>query len=417
MTLKTFFRRLGPGFITGASDDDPSGIATYSQAGARFGLTTLWTAFFSFPFMAIVQEMSGRIGLVTGRGLASVIKKYFPGYILFAAVFLLIVVNTITIGADLGAMASSINLILPLPVWFWLAVFAVGIVCLEIFIAYKTYAKFLKYLCLSLFAYAITAFAVTSDWGLVIASALKPALEFNSEYFFVLAAILGTTISPYLFFWQADAEVEEEVRKHKLTQMGSGQPKLLPGDIPKMRTDTIFGMFFSNLIMFFIILTAALTLHAAGLTDIQTAADAAEALRPIAGEFASLIFALGIVGTGLLAIPVLAGSAAYAIAETFDFKEGLSRKFSKAKAFYSIIIFSTLIGLVINFLPIPTFKMLYYAAALNGILAPPLLILLVLIAGSRKIMGENKNSTLQNLAGWFTVAMMAAVAVAVIATI
>lgn len=397
---------FGPGFITGASDDDPSGIATYSQTGAQFGYNQTWVALFSFPFMAVIQEMCGRIGMVTGKGLAAVIKEHYTRRILYGAIFLLFLANTINIGADLGAMASAGQLLLGLPFIFWLLLITAITLFLEIFISYPTYAKILKYLTLSLFAYVITAFVVKQDWSRVGYTTFVPAFSFSREYLLNIVALLGTTISPYLFFWQANEEVEEEIAHHKLTASGEGAPLVNKGDIRNMRLDTIVGMLFSNLIMFFIIVTTASTLGTMGITEIESAADAAAALRPLAGNLAYLLFAAGIIGTGLLAVPILAGSASYALSETFNLKAGLSKKPSQAIGFYSIIAAATVIGLLVNFSPIPPFKMLYYTAILNGICAPPLMVLIMLIGNNKKIMGKYSNSRPSNILGWLITVIM-----------
>jgi NRAMP (natural resistance-associated macrophage protein)-like metal ion transporter len=412
--IKAFLKKLGPGFITGASDDDPSGIATYSQTGSHFGYSQLWTALLSLPFMTVVQEMCGRIGMVTGRGLAAVIKKHYSRSILFGAIFLLVIANTINIGADLGAMAATGQLLWGIPFIYWLIGMTVLTLCLEIFIPYPVYARYLKYLTLSLFAYVATVFIIKQDWSLIIWSTFVPSFSFSKEYIFNIVAILGTTISPYLFFWQSDEEVEEEISQHKLTSMGKGTPKVSKRDIRNLRIDTITGMLFSNLIMFFIIITAASTLGAQGITSIETADQAANALRPLAGEFTFLLFAAGIIGTGLLAVPVLAGSASYALAETFNLKAGLGKKFNQARAFYLIIIVATLGGVLVNFTPIKPFQMLYYTAVLNGICAPPLLALIMLIGNNKKIMGIHANSRFSNILGWTITIIMSLAALALL---
>lgn len=409
MAFKNFFRRLGPGFITGAADDDPSGIATYAQSGAQFGYTQLWTALFSFPFMVAVQEMCGRIGMVTGQGLSGVIRRHYSKKILGVALFLLLIANVINIGADLGAMASAVLLLVDIPfivVLIGLTALTLG---LEIFVSYRRYAKFLKYLTLSLFAYVITALIVHQDWGAIAALTFIPNFSFTKASVMNFVAILGTTISPYLFFWQANEEVEEEIEHKKIKAMGVGTPKVSKKDLRGMRLDTVVGMFFSNLVMFFIIVTAASTLGANGITNVDTAAQAAEALRPFAGDFAFLLFTLGIVGTGLLAVPILAGSASYAIAEAMEWKGGLNRKLADAPGFYGVIIVATLAGVLVNFLGIPPFKMLYYTAILNGFAAPILLVLILMISNNRSIMGKNKNGMISNVLGVaITVVMSAA---------
>jgi len=415
--IKKFFKKFGPGFITGASDDDPSGIGTYSQTGAIFGYGQLWTALFFIPFMSAMQEISGRIGLVTGKGLSGVIRKYHSKKVLYATVMLLFFANVINIGANLGAMAASLRLLFNIPFAVLLISITATTLFLEIFISYKVYASYLKYLTLSLFAYIITAFVVKQDWGAVLASVVLPSVSFSKEYLMNIVAILGTTISPYLFFWQASEEVEEEVAEKKLKTMGRGKPRLNIRTINHMRADTIFGMFFSNLVMFFIILTTAATLHAHGIRQIETAAQAAEALRPLAGNFAFLIFALGIIGSGLLAVPILAGSASYAFSEAFGWREGLYLKLKQAHGFYGIVTIATLLGLLINFTPVTPFQMLYYTAVLNGIVAPPLMVIIMLIGNNKKIMGRYTNSKLSNIFGWFITLLMLLAALALLITI
>jgi NRAMP (natural resistance-associated macrophage protein)-like metal ion transporter len=397
--LKKLLKSLGPGFITGASDDDPSGIGAYSQTGAQFGYAQLWTALFSFPFMTVVQEMCGRIGMVTGKGLAGVIRKHYSKKILSVAVLILVIANTINIGADLGAMAASGRLILNVPYILILITLTIVTILLEVFVSYKVYAKFLKYLTFALFAYVVTALIIKQDWTKVLTATFIPNISLNKEYLMNIVAILGTTISPYLFFWQAGEEVEEEVEDKKLYQMGRGIPLVTNKDISKMRLDTIIGMFFSNIVMWFIIVTTASTLNVNGIFNIQTADQAALALKPLAGDFAFILFTLGILGTGLLAVPVLAGSASYAISEAFGWKEGLYRKFNKAHGFYGIIIAATAIGLLVNFTPIKPFQMLYYTAILNGVCAPPLLLLIMFIGNNKNIMGNHTNSKFSNILG------------------
>ncbi|MEX2007169.1 MAG: divalent metal cation transporter [Candidatus Levyibacteriota bacterium] len=412
--IKTLFKALGPGFITGASDDDPSGIGTYVQTGAIFGFSQAWTAPFSFPFMSVVQEMCGRIGMVTGMGLARVVKTHYAKPVLYTTVSLLLIANTINIGANLGAMASSAQLLIGMPFVFWLIGLTAFTLVLEVFVPYPAYARILKYLAFSLLAYIITAFVVKQNWGEVLRSAAVPSFSMSREYLFNIVAILGTTISPYLFFWQADEEVEEEIEQGKIRHMGAGIPRVTRGEIHKMRWDTVAGMFFSNLVMFFIIVTAASTLHARGITSIETADQAAEILKPLAGDFAFLLFAAGIIGTGLLAIPVLAGSASYAVSEAFNWKEGLYRKFTQAHGFYGVITIATLIGLLVNLTPIAPFTMLYYTAILNGLAAPPLMILIMLTANNKKIMGQNTNSSFSNIMGWIITLVMTVAGVALL---
>lgn len=410
-TIKRFLKILGPGFITGASDDDPSGIATYAQTGAIFGYSQLWTALFTFPFMTVFQEMCGRIGLVTGRGLAGVMREHYGKVFLYGAVSLLLIANTINIGADLGAMASAGQLVFGIPFVFWLLSITLFTLLLEIFVSYPVYARFLKYLTLSLFSYAAVIFIVKQDWSQIVFSTFIPYVSFSKEYLLNIVALLGTTISPYLFFWQADEEVEEEVEHHKLKALGIGRPQVARKDIQNMRLDTIVGMFFSNLITFFIIVTVASTLHVHGIKDIETADQAAQALKPFAGDLAYLLFALGIIGTGLLAVPILAGSASYAIAEALKWNAGLSKKFNQAHGFYGVIVLSTAVGLLVNFSSIKPFQMLYYTAVLNGICAPVLMIFVLIIANNKKIMGGHTNGLLSNALGWFIATGMAIAAI------
>ncbi|MCI0479098.1 divalent metal cation transporter [Candidatus Uhrbacteria bacterium] len=399
-------KRIGPGFITGAADDDPSGIATYSQTGARFGYGHLWTPIFTFPLMTAVQEMCGRIGMVTGRGIAGILRARFPSTTVTLLVALLFLANAVNIGADLGAMADAGELVFGVHGTVWLVSITAVTLALIVFVPYGTYVKYLKLLTLTLLAYVAAAFAVRQDWTLVALSVLLPHVSLTSEYFMNVVAILGTTISPYLFFWQADEEVEEEVLDRRIEGIGEGTPRVTGAMLKRMRTDTVSGMLLSNVIMFFIILTAASTLHAHGVTDIETAADAAEALRPLAGDVTFLVFALGILGTGLLAIPVLAGSAAYAVAEIRGWKSGLSRTASEAKGFYAVIALIVAVGFLVNFLGIPPFKMLYYTAVLNGIAAPPLLFVILRIGNDRRIMGRHVNGRVSNALGWTAFGIM-----------
>lgn len=409
---RRIFFRLGPGLITGASDDDPSGIATYSQSGAAFGFTQLWAPLYTLPFMVVVQEMCGRIGLVTGRGLAAVISQYYSRWILYGCVGLLLIANTVNIGADLGAMASVVELLVGGEFVIWLLLITAATLCLEIFVSYKVYARYLKYLTLSLFAYVITAFMVGANWRDIFLFITVPSFSFHPTYLMGIVALLGTTISPYLFFWQASEEVEEEVARHKLTAMDVGVPKFNNKDIRVMRLDTVVGMIFSNVIMLFIMITAAGSFGAHGIATINTAAEAAEALRPLAGTFTFFLFALGILGTGLLAVPVLAGSVSYAVAETIGWRSGLYNKFSEAHGFYGVITVATLVGLIVNFVGVPPFAMLYYTAVLNGVIAPILLIVIVHIASNKKIMGQHTSGWFSMVTGVATVVLMGAAAIA-----
>jgi NRAMP (natural resistance-associated macrophage protein)-like metal ion transporter len=404
--IKNVLKAMGPGFISGAADDDPTAIAAYTQAGAQFGYRQLWTTLFTFPFMTTVQEMSGRIGMVTGKGLAGVMKEHYSKKFLYVAVTILLVANIINIGADLGAMAAAGQMLLGIPFIFWLFGMTVFTLVMEIFISYRTYAKFLKYLALILVSYIIVAFVVKQDWSAIALSTFIPHVSFDSVFMLSLVAILGTNISPYLFFWQADEEVEEEILHHKIVSMGRGVPKTNQNDFKRLKIDTAIGMLFSNIIVFFICIAAASTLDIHNITDIQTPTQAAEALRPLAGDFAYILFAIGIIGSGLLAVPVLAGSASYAIAESFNWKEGLYRKLKKAHGFYGIIAIATFVGLLINFFSIQPFQLLVYAAALNAVLAPPLLIFILFIANNKKIMGQHTNSWISNTLGIFITILM-----------
>ena len=415
--LQKFLKRLGPGFITGASDDDPSGIATYAQTGAMFGYSQLWTALYTFPLMTAVQEMCGRIGVVTGKGLAGVIRIHYSKKVLYVAVSIVLFANIVNIGADLGAMAASAQLLFHVPFVALLIGITIVSLLLQVFVPYRIYANILKYFTFTLLAYVVTAFIVKQDWAEALKSTLIPQFTFSKVALLNIVAILGTTISPYLFFWQASEEVEEEVEAGKLKSMGAGIPRFTKRDIRSLRFDTLAGMFFSCLIMFFIILTTASTLGRFGVNNISTAAEAAQALRPLAGDYAYLLFTIGIIGAGLLAVPVLSGSASYAISETFGWKEGLYRKFNQAKAFYAVIIIATIVGLLINFINIPPFKMLYYTAILNGICAPPLLILIMLISNNKKIMKGYTNGRPSNVLGWAITIIMSVCAIALVATL
>jgi NRAMP (natural resistance-associated macrophage protein)-like metal ion transporter len=412
--IKKFLKILGPGFVTGAADDDPSGIGTYSQTGAQFGYTQLWTAPFSFPFMTVVQEMCGRVGLVTGRGLSSVIRTNYSKKVLFGSVSLLFVANTVNIGADLGAMAATGQLLLGIPFVIWLLIITSVTLLLQILVPYPAYARFLKYLTLSLFAYIIVPFIVKQPWQHIALQTIVPKLSLSRNYLLNIVAILGTTISPYLFFWEADQEAEEDLAQHRIRSYGKGIPKIGAGDVRAMRIDTVVGMLFSNVVMFFIIVTTASTLGAHGIKSITTANQAAEALRPLAGNFTYLLFAAGIIGTGLLAVPVLAGSSSYALMEAAGWKSGLSLKFKQAHAFYITIALSTLVGGLLNFVGIKPFQLLYYTAVLNGVVAPPLLIMLMRISNNKEIMGKHTNGKFSNVMGWTITVIMGFCAIALL---
>ncbi len=401
-----YWANLGPGLITGASDDDPSGIATYSQAGAQYGFRLIWLSLFMYPFMSTVQEMCARIGVVSGKGLAANIRQHFPRSALYAATFLLLVANTLNIAADLGAMSASTRLLFPGARFELLVVlFALISLFLQIFTTYARYAKILKYLALALLSYVFVAFIVVHDWGQVFAHLVVPTLTFSKDQIFLVAAILGTTISPYLFFWQTSQEVEEGIL-HGQTSVAKRRQDASPGGIRRMRIDVWSGMFVSEVIAFFIFAACAGTLFMAGNTHIATAAQAAAALKPF-GELAYLIFTLGILGTGLLAIPVLAGSTAYAIAESFGWKYGLYRKLKQAYAFYGVIIISMGVGVLANFMHLDPIRGLIWAAVANGVIAPVILFFVVRIAANRRIMGDYASGLLANIVGWLTIALMA----------
>lgn len=402
---KNYINSLGPGLITGASDDDPSGIATYSQAGAQFGNKFLWLSIFTFPLMAVTQEMCARIALVTGRGLASNIKKLFPRKILYICTILLFIANTINISANLGAMAKAIELILPGVNFIFVVIFlGLSTLVAQVFITYKKYVRYLKWLTLSLLAYIVTGMLIKIDWANTLSHALIPSFSFTKSHMLIIMGILGTTISPYLFFWQTSQEVEEKISQGKDTiKKREGTNK---NEIQKMRSDVWSGMLFSNLVMFFIIVVCANTLFVNGITNIDTASDAALALKPFAGNFAYILFAIGILGTGLLSIPVIAGSTSYAMSESFGWREGLYRKLKEAKAFYGVIIISMILGIIINFIGIHPIKALIYSAIINGLIAPIILFCIVKISSNKNIMGEFKNSKTSNFFGWLVTILM-----------
>ncbi len=412
---RRFLQTLGPGLITGASDDDPSGIATYSQVGAQFGFSVLWTMLFSYPLMTAIQEISARVGRVTGRGIAANLRHYYPRWLMFPVIALLLIANTLNLGADIGAMGAALKLLVGGPATLYAAVFAVGSLLLEIFMSYNRYAKVLKWLCVALFAYVGVVFAVKVPWGEAVRGTLWPHIAFNAEYLTALIAVLGTTISPYLFFWQASAEVEEmrAVPGEKPLKI---TPHEAPAEFARIRLDTCLGMGVSNLIAFFIILTAAVTLHAHGQTHIDTAAQAAEALRPVAGQFAFLLFGVGIIGTGLLAIPVLAGSAAYAISEGLHWRAGLERRPGEAVGFYAVLSVATLLGLGMTFTSMDPIRALFWSAVINGVVAVPVMIVMMLMAANPRVMGEFTLPGGLKTMGWLATAVMGLAAIGLFAT-
>ena len=411
---------LGPGLTTGAADDDPSGIATYSQTGAQFGYGQLWTALYMLPFMTAVQEACARIGLVTGKGISAVVRENYSKTILYAVVGLVVVANTINIGADIGAMAAAAQLLIPVSFIILTLIFTATILILEIFTNYKVYSRILKWLALALLSYPITAFIIHQDWGTVLKASVVPHVEFNFAFLFIITGVFGTTITPYMFFWEASQEVEEEKEKNLIK---NGKPNIGWNHIHAMRQDNTAGMLISEFTTWCIILVGATVLHNSGVKDINTAADAAKALEPLvhsfphAGYLAKLIFSVGIIGLGLLAVPVLSGSAAYAVAEAFEWNASLNLKLNRAHGFYGVITIATLIGLIINFVGIDPVKALVYTAVLNGVAAVPLLFLIVKISASEKIMGEFKSGWLSKALLWFTFIFMGAAAVALFFTI
>lgn len=404
---RDYWYSLGPGLTTGAADDDPSGIATYSQAGAQFGNKLLWLAPFTFPLMAIVQEMCARIGLVTGRGLAGNIRIFFPKWVSLLAALLLLTANTLNIGADLGAMAKATQLFLPKINFAGLIIFFTVIsLALQIFTTYAGYAKYLKWLALILLSYVFTTLSIQNlNWDEVIRSGFVPKITFSKDMILIICGVLGTTISPYLFFWQTSQEVEEEILAGK-TSLKLRQEETTNKEITNMRLDIWSGMFLSNLVMFFIIVACGAVLFSNGITNINTAADAAEALRPFAGNWAYTLFALGIIGTGMLAIPVLAGGAAYALSESFAWKHGLYRKLRDANAFYGVIILSMFVGVLLNFIGFDPIKALIYSAVVNGLIAPVILIIIILISNNKKIMGNRVNHPVTTFFGWLITIIM-----------
>jgi NRAMP (natural resistance-associated macrophage protein)-like metal ion transporter len=412
--VKRFFKVLGPGLITGASDDDPSGIGTYAVAGASLGFTTLWTAPFSFPLMVAVQLTCARIGMVSGMGLASVLRRHYSRSLLYLSVFGLVISNTINAGADIGAVAAAINLLIPVPIAAMILPIGFLIVALQIWGSYRLIAKTFKWLTLPLFAYVGAAFFAKPDVGQVLRATFIPRLSFDATFLSTLVAILGTTISPYLFFWQADQEVEEEISFGRVTR--AQRKGASDAEMKYAAWDVGIGMFFSNVVMYFIILATAATLFKSGKTDIQSATDAARALKPLAGQGASLLLALGLIGGGFLAVPILTGSSAYAVTQSFGGRYGFSQKPHRAKLFYGVIVASTLVGMLINFVGINPIRALFLAAVINGFLAPPLLVVIMLVANNRKVMNDRVNGRWTNILGWTTTVVMFVAAVALVLT-
>jgi NRAMP (natural resistance-associated macrophage protein)-like metal ion transporter len=420
--LNRGLRVLGPGLVTGAADDDPSGIGTYSQAGAAFGAGLLWMAPVLLPLAIAVQEMCGRVGIVTHHGLAGIIRRHYTRPVLYAAVGLLCIANTINVGADLGAMAAATNLLVPIPQQLLVILFAVGILLLEIFVPYRRYAKVLKWLTLSLLAYVLTAFITQPDWASLLKATFTPQIEWTAGFLGLVVAIYGTTISPYLFFWQTSQEVEEVELHHRSLDNDDHvrQKRAVRFELRRLRVDTTLGMLAATATFWFIVVTTSSTLHANGVTNIATADQAAQALEPLvrtfpySGVLAKLLFTLGILGTGLLAVPILAGASGYAVAETFGWREGLERRFSQAYGFYAVIAVSTLLGLALPLLHVDPIKALIYAALLNGVVSVPLLALLMLVGNNKKILGDQVNGWPSNVFGGIALALAT---LAVLATV
>ncbi len=413
--LMKFLSILGPGITTGAADDDPSGIATYSQTGAQFGYGQLWTALYMLPFMIGVQEACARIGMVTGKGISAIVKENYNPKVLYAVVGLVVIANVINIGADIGAMAAAAELIMPLSFIVWTLLFTASILLLEIFTTYKVYARILKWLALSLLAYPVTVFIVQMPWLTVLKATFIPHIEFSFAFFFIITGVLGTTISPYMFFWETSQEVEEVKENNFIT---NGQPSIHQRNIRTMRIDNNAGMIISEITTWSIIVVAATVLHNNGVTDIKTAADAAKAIEPLvhsfphAGYLSKVIFSIGVIGLGFLAVPVLSGSAAYAVSEAVNWESGLNLKLKKAHGFYGVITIATLIGLIINFIGIDPVKALVFSAVLNGVAAVPLIFLIIKISTNEKIMKEYKSRLLSKTILWITFIGMGAAAVA-----
>ena len=412
--IKRFFKILGPGLITGAADDDPSGVATYSIAGALLGFATLWTALVTLPLMSVVQFLCAKIGMVSGMGLAGVLRNYYSRWLLYPAVFLLLVANTLNAGTDIGAIAAALNLLVPIPIALMIVPVALLIVALQFWGSYRLIARVFKWLTLTLFAYIGAAFLARPNWREVIKATFIPQFTFDKTYLMTLVAILGTTISPYLFFWQASEEVEEEIsigRKTLKERQGATFAELRNATL-----DTDVGMFICNLVFYFVIVAAAATLHAHGQTDIQSATDAAQALEPLAGSAAKYLFAFGLIGVGFLAVPVLTGSAAYAVAETFGWECKLDDKPREAKHFYAVIAASTLVGMLINFVGINPMSALFWTAVINGLVSPPLLVIIMLVSNNKKVMGDKVNGVGANIVGWAAAVVMFAAAIGMLVT-
>ena len=418
---KELVKIMGPGLITGAADDDPSGIATYTQTGAQFGYGQLWTVIFVLPLMTAIQEACARIGAVTGKGIAAVIKEHYSKKVLYGTLALILIANTINIGADLGAMGAAAQLIVPINFTALILFFTALILILEIFTSYRTYAKILKWLALALFSYVITVFLVQEPWLTILKATFVPHIELSFAFLFIITGVIGTTISPYMFFWEASEEVEEE-RKQRLTRAG-GKPAITKSFMRLLRIDNFFGMLSSQAATWCIIVVAATVLNHNGVTNVGTAAQAAQAIEPFvhtfphAGFLAKLIFAIGIIGLGSLAVPVLSASASYAISEALSWKEGLNLKLKRAHGFYGVITIATVVGLLINFIGINPMQALVFTAVLNGVIAVPLIFLIARIANNKEIMGEYRSGIISNVLVWATFAIMGMAAIAMFMTL
>jgi NRAMP (natural resistance-associated macrophage protein)-like metal ion transporter len=412
--LKQGLLILGPGLITGASDDDPSGVGTYVQAGASYGYATVWTTIVMFPMMTAVQYISAKIGLVSGRGLAGVLREHYPRWVLYPALLALVIANTLNAGADIGAIAAALNLLIPVPAPAFVIPVGLGIVALQVLGSYQLIARVFMWLALALLAYVAAAFFTHPDVGAVLKGSLVPTVRLDPQYIGILVALLGTTISPYLFFWQASQEVDEQIlmgRRRLWQRKGASRTELRYA-----LWDTMAGMVFSEIVAYFIIVTAGATLFAANNHHVISAAEAASALRPLAGEWSEALFAAGLIGAGVLAVPVLTGSAAYGVAETFGWRSGLNRRLSRAPEFYAVIAAATVVGMGINFVGINPIAALVIVAVINGMLAAPLVVVMMFVSNDRKVMGERTNGRLLNAVGWVTAAIISVAAVALIAT-
>ncbi len=410
------WRRLSAGLITGAADDDPSGIATYSQVGAAYGYATLWSVLLALPLMIAIQTISARIGRVTGAGIGANLRKHYPHGLAYSLVLALLIANVINLAADIGAMGSALNLLIGGPALAYTAAFALLSLVLQVFVPFSYYSPILKVLTLSLLAYVATVFAIQVPWGAVAKGVFFPHIAFDTQYAVAIVAVLGTTISPYLFFWQAAQEVEEVRDTSNARKPLKSKPRQGPDALQRIGIDTISGMVFSQIVAFFIIVTTAVVLHAHGITDINSSAQAATALRPLAGPFAFAVFAAGIIGTGLLAVPVLAGSAAYGVADAFGSPSGLERKPHQAKVFYAVLIVASLAGMALNFTAIDPIKALYWSAVINGVAAVPIMVVIMLLGTNPRIMGTFVLPSWLKILGWIATFVMAAAAILMFAT-